>query len=281
MSIQQASYYCPVCQQPRLFTRQEMNHVPHLLVTLFSCGLYFFVWLLIYATYNAKFHCSQCGFADAVKYLANPYLRSQEAQLNAGRTTMLGESSGLSAWFSGLTGPSKVFIIGLGVVVGVLFVTVIGVFSEFENAKRKANTQANENSTANSSSGNSVASATPYTVRFPPDLTPAENLEKGKDALSRGDQKTAWSHLVEIKKGAKEFSSATLLLASIDERKQIEFELAELDGRNANISRLRSSLVGSGVEPKNWAKQLDVWEKSEQKIGARRIELKRKLATIK
>ena len=277
MAVQQASFYCPTCQQQRLFTSQGgVNHVFYLLLTLFSCGLWAIVWFIQNVSYVPRFHCSQCGYSDAVKYLANPYLRSQEAQQRAVQESLRGELSG--SWFSRLTTQTKIFIF-----VGVLLFIVIdvAVFSAIDNAKRKSNTQTDVNSTANNSSANTTASATPYTVRFPPDLSPAENLEKGKDALSRGDEKTAWSHLVEIKKGAKEFSSAKLLLASIDERKQIEFELAELDERSANINRLRSSLVGSGVEPENWAKQLDVWEKSLRKIGARRIELNRKLETIK
>lgn len=84
MSVQQASFYCPVCQQQRLFTSQGgVNQVFYLLLTLFSCGLWAIVWFIQNVTYTPRYHCSQCGHSDATKYLANPYLRSEEAQLNA------------------------------------------------------------------------------------------------------------------------------------------------------------------------------------------------------
>ncbi|MEZ5423947.1 MAG: hypothetical protein R2682_12775 [Pyrinomonadaceae bacterium] len=294
MSVQQASYYCPVCQQQRLFTRQEMNHVPHLLVTLFSCGLYFFVWLLIYATYSAKFHCSQCGFADPVVYVANPYLRSQEAQLNADRTEMQGESSGLSTWFSGLTRSSKLFIIGLGVVVGVLFVTVVGVFSEFKNAMRKANTQANANSTANSSS--SPTTSTPkHGFREPSTLSSAENLEEAKRRLSTGndvDKTFASMHLEAIPKTAKEYPVAKQLLAEIgtyfkrlnqrsesSTRKELEDELAGLAGEDAQLDRALD-LYEDYDGPSATATKLNALKRKGE-IELRRIEIERKLKKMK
>ena len=84
MAIQQASFYCPVCQQQRLFTAQnQVNQVFYLILTLFSCGLWGIVWLIQNLSYTPRFHCSQCGHSDAYKYLANPNLRSQEVQQKA------------------------------------------------------------------------------------------------------------------------------------------------------------------------------------------------------
>lgn len=81
----QASYFCPQCSAQRLFTAQEMSHTPHILATVFLCGLWLPIWLLIAATYNPRFHCAQCGYTDSPKYLANPRLRQLEAQREAER----------------------------------------------------------------------------------------------------------------------------------------------------------------------------------------------------
>jgi len=278
MSIQQASYYCPVCQQQRLFTRQEMNQVPHLLVTLFSCGLYFFIWLLIYATYNAKFHCAQCGYSDAVKYLANPQLRSQEAQLRAERAALRGEppsafSNSFTEWFSGLNSQSKTFIIGLGVA-GLCFLVVLGILkSASDRARSDLQLDSKTNSNANISNKN-TATATP-TV-YPAGLSPAVNLEKGRVALNEGNNGTAWAHLSQIPKTAKEYVSARELLARIPERQQIEFELAELAERERNLERMATGLAYQ-VEPSELKKRLDNIEKQQRQIFARRRELNRKL----
>ncbi|MBX3299580.1 MAG: hypothetical protein KF736_08970 [Acidobacteria bacterium] len=84
MAVQQASFYCPVCQQQRLFTRQRsVNHVLHLLIMVFTCGLWGIVWAILILSDDPRFHCAQCGYSDSNRYLANPYLRSQEAQANA------------------------------------------------------------------------------------------------------------------------------------------------------------------------------------------------------
>lgn len=87
MPVQQASYFCPQCRQKRLFTAQTMNHTPHILATVFLCGLWLPVWILLAAGEKPVYHCSQCGFGGTRYYLANPNLSKQQADnslLNAG-----------------------------------------------------------------------------------------------------------------------------------------------------------------------------------------------------
>lgn len=79
--MKQASFYCHRCQQMRLFSQQGINHVLHLLISIFLCGLWLPVWLIMTISEgNNPFHCQQCGFADSAKYLANPNLRQQEQE---------------------------------------------------------------------------------------------------------------------------------------------------------------------------------------------------------
>ena len=78
MPIQQASFYCLQCRQQRLFTRQGANHILHLIVSLFLCGLWIPVWILIaIADGNKAYFCSQCGYAGSPSALANPRATQQ------------------------------------------------------------------------------------------------------------------------------------------------------------------------------------------------------------
>jgi predicted RNA-binding Zn-ribbon protein involved in translation (DUF1610 family) len=276
MPVQQASFYCPVCQQQRLFTSQGgVNQVFYLLLTLFSCGLWAIVWFIQNISYTPRYHCSQCGFSDAAKYLANPNLRPQEAQLKAERAAMRGGTSppfsnSFTDWFSGLSTGQKVFMVGL-VFFGVVLLG--GFLSALQSVDREANTQANAVNTSNASNKPS-ASATP--IVYPAGLSPAVNLEKGRMALSQGDNKTAWAHLFQIPRNAREYSSAKQLLARIPEREQIEFELVNLNEREKNLESMATGLAYE-VEPSELKNRLDNIEKQQREIFARRRDLNRKL----
>lgn len=79
MGLEQANFYCPQCRQPRLFTRQGINHVFHLIASLFLCGTWLFVWLLIAMSHSANsYFCQVCGYSDTPKYLTTPGLRKEE-----------------------------------------------------------------------------------------------------------------------------------------------------------------------------------------------------------
>lgn len=82
MGLHQASFYCIQCRQQKLFTRQGTNHVLHLLVTLFLCGLYLPIWILIAIDDNNKpYFCSTCGYSNTPRNLANPMQAQQQILL--------------------------------------------------------------------------------------------------------------------------------------------------------------------------------------------------------
>lgn len=155
MAVQQASFYCPVCQQQRLFTAQGgVNQIFYLLLTLFSCGLWAIVWFIQNVSYTPRFHCSQCGFSDATKYLQNPNLRAQEAQLKAERAALGGGTSSpfsnsFTQWFSALSNGQKVFMVGAGFFVLIIFVGFIGALQSGnrQQSNRQSNTTSNVNAT--------------------------------------------------------------------------------------------------------------------------------------
>lgn len=277
MAIQQASFFCPVCQQQRLFTAQnQVNQVFYLILTLFSCGLWGIVWLIQNLSYTPRFHCSQCGHSDAYKYLANPNLRSQEAQQKAERAALRGETSpsffnSFTDWFSGLHIVKKALVIYFGLVAVVIVASVVVVIIQ---SIQKPTSIANSNSNSNKA----IASETPF-IPPPSTLSSEVNLEKAKKAFNDGDQHTAWNHLYEIKKGAKEFSSAQQLLARIGEREKIEFELAELNEQEANLKRANSGLAYR-INPSDLAKESNRLERRLREVQARRIELERKLKNM-
>lgn len=60
MPLQHAQGYCPHCQRPALIQRDAPNHLVHALVSLFLCGLWIPVWLLVFMN-SSPWLCSQCG----------------------------------------------------------------------------------------------------------------------------------------------------------------------------------------------------------------------------
>ncbi len=76
--MNQASFHCPQCQQMKLFQQQTMNHTPHILASVFLCGLWLPVWLLLASSYSAPWMCSFCGYSNKVQYLADPSLQNRE-----------------------------------------------------------------------------------------------------------------------------------------------------------------------------------------------------------
>jgi len=76
--MNQASFFCPNCNQLRLFQSTPMNHTPHILAAVFLCGLWLPIWALIAMTHQDVWRCAFCGYTNALKYLANPLLAEHE-----------------------------------------------------------------------------------------------------------------------------------------------------------------------------------------------------------
>lgn len=59
------SIYCDICRRDKLHERQELNHVFHLLMSVFCCAFWPFVWFTLIAQ-NDWFEpwlCNECGNA--------------------------------------------------------------------------------------------------------------------------------------------------------------------------------------------------------------------------
>ncbi len=62
MGIEEWQTYCPNCGAIVLGRRETPNHVIHLLITLFTCGLWVIPWgLLAWGASNRPFLCPACG----------------------------------------------------------------------------------------------------------------------------------------------------------------------------------------------------------------------------
>ena len=61
MGIEQSNGYCPTCDAQVLLTRSGVNHVLHFLVTIFTCGPWLFVWILLAAFGHQPWRCAKCG----------------------------------------------------------------------------------------------------------------------------------------------------------------------------------------------------------------------------
>lgn len=88
--MNQASFFCPQCNQPRLFQSTPMNHVPHILAAVFLCGLWLPIWIILALSYKEIWRCAFCGFSDEIGFLRNPGLRQQQ-QIAATQNHILAE----------------------------------------------------------------------------------------------------------------------------------------------------------------------------------------------
>lgn len=64
MPAVERSGYCHHCQRNVLVRRQTPNHLIHALVSLFLCGAWIPIWLLITLFSREPFRCTACGTSD-------------------------------------------------------------------------------------------------------------------------------------------------------------------------------------------------------------------------
>jgi len=61
MAYEQYHGVCPYCQRHTIFQREAINHILHLIVSLFLCFLWVPVWILLTLT-RGHWRCSLCGY---------------------------------------------------------------------------------------------------------------------------------------------------------------------------------------------------------------------------
>lgn len=59
--MKQASGYCDVCERRVYATGRAPNHVLHLVLTVFTGGLWGIVWALLAAGTIGNYRCTRCG----------------------------------------------------------------------------------------------------------------------------------------------------------------------------------------------------------------------------
>ena len=62
MSDVRSQHYCPSCRQMRMFIRERPNHILHLLLTVFTLGIWLLIWPVVSAAKASQRPCcSVCG----------------------------------------------------------------------------------------------------------------------------------------------------------------------------------------------------------------------------
>lgn len=95
MPTEQTSAFCYNCRSQKLFTKQTPNHLIHLLATLFLCGLWLPVWILIAITSNTPYRCSWCGMP--VNYQPQNQLKQPRQVIN--NTAEIKKNTGIISIF--------------------------------------------------------------------------------------------------------------------------------------------------------------------------------------
>lgn len=55
------SGYCPYCKKKVALSKKGVNHTLHLLLSIFTGGIWIIPWILISANNAGNYRCSQCG----------------------------------------------------------------------------------------------------------------------------------------------------------------------------------------------------------------------------
>ncbi len=62
MGIEQTQKYCQDCKQNVLAEKTKTNHILHLLLTIFTGGIWVIIWILATVASKVKaWKCSHCG----------------------------------------------------------------------------------------------------------------------------------------------------------------------------------------------------------------------------
>lgn len=161
------------------------------------------------------------------------------------------------------------------VIVPIIFLVVMGIFWSRPLPEDSISKNATSNSDTNVTQ---TASAKPTPSPALSSLSPKENLEAGRKALSQGDLGTARTHLTAIPKGASEYASAKQLLTKVEareKRKAIEDELADVRGSEAEVENTlnKTEDMEGSIGKTIYANAL----KRKGELQLRRIQLERKL----
>lgn len=199
----QASFFCPQCNQMKLFVGEEMSHAAHILASVFLCGLWLPIWLIMAATYNPQYRCNNCGFTDAIKYLYDPTLRTRQAQaaaynaqLRAAKSAEYRATAGKSeGWRKALYQffafeYSKHIIVGISIAIFIFALSIIGLLTKTvskqstQNAPQNYSSPQSYPSPQNYPTQKGYTSPTPvYTVTPKPAQSPKPNVSSSKSAV--------------------------------------------------------------------------------------------------
>jgi hypothetical protein len=179
----------------RLFVAEDMKHVAHILASVFLCGFWLPVWIILAITYDPVYRCNKCGYHDLTKYLANPQLREiekKQAAINSEKRSAFGQK---------IANYPYSLHIAVGFFVVCAIVSGLLIYSKSNN--RPA---AKENFT--------YQSITP----IPEPSTPAELLKRAKDLTGASHSPTAYRWLKQIAKGSNEYAEAQKMIKTEEEK---------------------------------------------------------------
>lgn len=61
MGQKQSGRFCPHCQKNTMAIGNTPNHLLHFILSIFTLGLWVFVWILVTIGMIGGYRCSQCG----------------------------------------------------------------------------------------------------------------------------------------------------------------------------------------------------------------------------
>jgi hypothetical protein len=80
MPFSESAGFCPYCNRQVLIRKETPRNTFHLLMCIFTCGLWVFVWICAnFLNLFAKYRCSVCGSQISSNYAQQKELQSSRA----------------------------------------------------------------------------------------------------------------------------------------------------------------------------------------------------------
>ena len=61
MAVKTGGGYCANCKKQVMTQKNAPNHILHLLLTVFTAGIWLIVWILLIAGHIGGSRCTECG----------------------------------------------------------------------------------------------------------------------------------------------------------------------------------------------------------------------------
>lgn len=132
----QVSAFCYHCQKQVVANKEEIDNKFWLIASLFSCGLFAFVWIIKMLTHNPPAMCSQCGLAIGKNPQTQNVRLPKQRQASGANFAPQNSNEATGKGLSPIAKGAIVAVIGLFAMLALI--KIVGDVSSVANSKQAA-----------------------------------------------------------------------------------------------------------------------------------------------